>query len=288
MTMTTGGRRSLAIAYMALVIAIIPLLGGCEDIASADDIPYVERIVVRGKLEVWKPVDSILLTRTLPLGVSYDPADAAITDADATITADGVTHRLLHIGAGFYHAPDLIVQPGRSYTLNVSSNGKKVTATTLAPLPLSIDTLTVEKAKVNTYYGLDYVLVPTVVFRPRGQQVYLLSYTVEGRRTTNAFPLQSDQHIVRASDTGTDGRIHLRGEVPEYSPFGDIDTLLTVTARLHAFDYPFYDYYQTTRNGGGNDDIFLFSFSGGNTIRWNVSGDGFGMFIATWSADFVQ
>jgi hypothetical protein len=72
--------------------------------------------------------------------------------------------------------------------------------------------------------------------------------------------------------------------VTDYSPFDQSDLPLSVTVELHGFDYPFYDYYQTVRTGGSGDDVFIFSFSGENTTRWNVSGDGFGMFIATWTS----
>jgi hypothetical protein len=284
MTTTSPARYPLAIIYMALWLAIIPLLAGCEDIASADDLPYVERIVVRGKLDVWEEADSILLTRTLPLTNDYDPDDAALTDADATIATGDTSYRLVHMGKGFYSAPGLIVQPGRSYTLNVSWHGKHVTASTLAPIPVPIDSIIIDTVKVNNYFGLDYVVVPTVRFEPRGQQVYLLSYRIEGRRNTVVFPIDGDQRIVRASDTALDGRVHLRGEVTDYSPFDQSDLPLSVTVELHGFDYPFYDYYQTVRTGGSGDDVFIFSFSGENTTRWNVSGDGFGMFIATWTS----
>ena len=125
---------------------------------------------------------------------------------------------------------------------------------------------------------------PLTADMPRGQQAYLLAYSVEGTHLIQWFGIERDQRIVRTSDTTSDGRISLRGEVPDYASFPPDDTLHAVTVELHGYDYPFYEYYQTSRSQD-IDANNVFGFGGTGSIKWNVTGDGFGLFIATWTAD---
>ncbi len=273
----------LCVAALALIF-----LPGCEQVVDADDIPYVERIVVRGKLTTGEEIDSIMITRTLPLNESFTPEKAALTDATVTITTSmppypDSTYTLRYIGNGFFAAPRLRAIGGVTHTLKVEWRGKKVTARTIAPRQVSIDTVTVEKFSEIGWNGPYTVVVPTVTFTPDDNQVYLLTYDPLYRGSVDEpeYPMgiRSDQRIVRRSDTAADGRIHLRGSTDNGYYGRDDETITGLSVKLYCFDYPFYEYYQTERRGDFDIGSDLFGPSGGQT-KWNVEGDGFGMFIA--------
>jgi len=280
------------VALLCVAALALTMLSGCEQVVDADDIPYVERIVVRGKLRVGQEITNIMITRTLPLNESFTAEKAALTDAVATITTTGglgfypdSTYTLVYRGNGMFDVPGLVVVSGITYTLNVAWRGKSVHASTTAPMMLEEDIykVTIEKFRDIGWNGLFEVIVPTVTFATHGNPVYLMTFDLLYGGSTNEpqypMPIRSDQRIVRTSDTAADGLIHLRGSA-DNQYYGREDVPVTgLSMKLYSFDYPFYEYYETERQGDFDINSDIFGSSGGQT-KWNVEGDGFGMFIA--------
>jgi hypothetical protein len=286
----------ISISIQRLLILLAPLamaLAACEQVVDPVGIPYVERIVVRGIVETGRVIDSIQIMRTLPINEVYSIEKAAIKNAVVTVrSGSGAVGEFQYIGAGRYGqrgaGDKLVAVAGETYTLNVEwpDKGKRVTATTVAPAPVSIDSLGLVALPMNEWGGVDTVLEAT--FAPQGNQVYGITHkTLVERGNPNdpsdryyyeASLSYSTERIARRRDTSDDGRIRLRTRYPVWyggdGAGGKGDTLFAV---LYTFDPQFYDYYQTF-NSSQDFEGGPFS-SGGETIAWNVSGDGIGMFI---------
>jgi hypothetical protein len=178
-----------------------------------------------------------------------------------------------------------VAQAGEEYRLAVAWHGKSVTATTIAPIPVLIDSTVIVANSDNT--ALDSLLEARFV--PRGDQVYALTMKrmYDEIRYGDTVPVhvsfeqgiwQSDR-IARRRDAEADGVIRLRTDYRSqiYEGGGPGTTTSdTVVAILYTFDPAFYDYYQTYHNDNNGDGPFS---SGGETVAWNVDGDGIGMFI---------
>jgi hypothetical protein len=284
----------ISISIQRLLILLAPLgmlLAACEQTVEPVGIPYVERIVVRGIIETGSIIDSIQITRTLPINEVYSIESAAITEAVVTVrSGSGTTRQFQYAGGGFYRqtaaGDKLVAVSGETYTLNVDWHGRHVTATTVAPTRVSIDSLTLVPLPMNEWGSVDTVLEATFV--PQGNQVYGITHKTMVERGNPDGTLDhgyyeqslsySTERIARRRDTSEDGRIRLRTRYPVWyggdGMGGKGDTLYAV---LYTFDPQFYDYYQTF-NSSQDFDGGPFS-SGGETIAWNVSGDGIGMFI---------
>ncbi|MEO5928548.1 MAG: DUF4249 family protein [Candidatus Kapaibacterium sp.] len=266
------------ISPLILAGSLAICLAACETTSDPGDIPYRERVVVRGELQVGEALWDLRISRTLPLAENYTTEKAAITDAVVTVEENGTPYTLHYDATGHYSAPELIIKAGAVYKLSIDWHGKHVTASTVAPSPVSITSVQLEKATYKydptyTYY------VPKVVVHPVGNQVYGLSFDYSSNYGPHNFPFDDYSRIMRKSDTAADGTIVLT-----YSSSGinDISAGDTVAVHLLSFDAPYYDYYITDNPYGSSDDIF---FSAGDNTRWNVQGDAIGIFIARQITD---
>lgn len=256
------------------ILALALAVGGCEQTVDPVGIPYVERIVVRGVITTGDSIHGIQLSRTLPIDVEYTAEKAALVDADVTIRTGGSAYKASHEGGGLYGVPSLVVQAGETYALEVVWHNKRVTASTLAPQAVPIDSIRLVSVSHDGY--IDTVI--EVVFVPHGGQVYGVTDQRSNRFNNPGeyieTPLWNSENIARKLDTLADGRIRLRTQYPFYQEVTDPnDTLWGV---LYSFDYPFYDYYRTFGKYDNGNGPFS---TGGETTAWNVEGDGIGSFI---------
>ncbi len=257
------------------LVALTLLLTGCEQTVDPVGIPYVERIVVRGLITTGDSIHGIRISRTIPIEEQYTEEKGWVVDADVTIQAEGTSYKAKHDGGGLYSVPGLRVQARVNYRLDVAWHDKHVTATTLAPEALPIDSIRF----VPTYYDGYVDTVMEVVFIPRGNSVY----GVTDQRTERfggpgdyrETPIWNSEKIARLADTSSDWRIRLRTQYGYLQTnTGPQDTLWGV---LYSFDYPYYDYYRTFSKYDNGNGPFS---TGGETTAWNVEGDGLGMFVA--------
>ena len=253
--------------------------GGCEETVAPTDLVYVERMVVRGAISPAKPVDSIRFSRTLPLNMIYDSAAAELTDVTGSVDGGGRSYPLRHIGHGYYKAEGLIPVAGEVYTLRADWRGRKVSATTRVPIGGIVDSI-VMKGVVPSFWEaaeLDSIYRVEAFLRPSRGEVYGMSYevTVEepgGGTITNVVSFVYNSTLPKWDDTLSDGRLKVEAGQHAYiyypPPF--TDKLL-----LYSFDEPYYDFAQTYYR---DSDQGPFS-NGEESIRWNIQGDGIGLFI---------
>ncbi|MEO5929452.1 MAG: DUF4249 family protein [Candidatus Kapaibacterium sp.] len=262
--------------FIGGIVAMLSILAGCETgVTTPDDIPYVEQIVVSCLLEPEKPADSLRFSRTLPITEKYDTSKAIITDLTGTIQSGDSIYPLRYVSGIRYQAVGLTPKSGKVYRLNVDWHGKHVTAVTRVPFPVSIDTITFFKAPNPRKTGDNYYRMDVAV-RPGVQEVYGIGYVFTNGAGV-PLPqgeLNRAQSVARSQDTLADGRAHVisRGDSPLEGP-----PPFSGSVSLFSFDAPYYDYFLTYAHGDEPGDRVLANT--GEKIRWNVHGDGVGMFI---------
>jgi hypothetical protein len=256
------------------LLPLLLLLASCEEVVEPDT-PFVERLVVNGRLRTGDPV-RISISKTLPLDRPVARESSWIGDVNAALVIDhetGGSERIALVYSGdssiYTTATPHIVASGSRYRLEASWKDLNVTGTTTIPHPVTIDSVRiVDRENPYDWDSNDYSFV--VRFRPIGEQVYGLHYLVRrsgGGEVKIAF---GRGEIFRRADTLADGFIEIMLEA--FLDFPPEDLLAVV----NAFDTPYYDFHKTyylENNGTG-------AFSGGSDLtRWNIEGDGIGMFI---------
>ena len=289
-TISIIGRRALPL------LLLLPFLTGCEESLTDTNIviPYEKELVVQGFLSEGSEVDTIWITRTLPPLERWTIEKAAITDADAVVTVDGVEHRLRHLAKGRYVLEGVTKVSGTSYALRVTADGLTATATATIPTPTEIEDLSAD----TVIDGCDFSEGPggpggvettdafeiTATFRLREKTVYsAFAETIETSTYRNpdgeidTFSYRSGGYpmfLFRDGAIDYDWTLYQRclyDQGPGYTFRID-----TVYVRLHTYEPAFTSYYETRWNGDDNDLLFGPSEGGPD---WNVEGDGFGWFF---------
>lgn len=111
----------------------------CSEQPNAPD--FEPKLVVNGFLKLGSGVDSITLSRTVPIEQKFDPSLSRVTDAVVRIRRAGERwHQLAPAGGGVYYLPkdSLEVQASVTYELSVEALGQQVTAQTTAPEQIEV------------------------------------------------------------------------------------------------------------------------------------------------------
>jgi hypothetical protein len=273
-------------AAVSTFIVVMVLLIGCEEIVPVDDATSVERLVIRGVLDSGKPISNLYIGRTLPLQGTHGGGEGFVTDAHATIVHRGETFVLQHRDSGKYANADLVVASGEEYQLRVEWNGLRASASTRVPFAVSISESVSFRRTVITYpYGTSYSYAMEHSFVPRVSEVYGLRWTYIDT-STGFFRFAEGRSIsislLRNQDRGSNERLLLTAEGYINTLDGRREPQLlldTLTAYVYTFDEPFYDYFVSSPNHTGKNELDLALGTRFPGIRWNVSGTAIGMFI---------
>ena len=128
---------------LGLIGACICLaLSGCEGDVTGPSLR--DEIAVFGFLYVGEAVsdsNAVLVTRTQPVLDSFDPVEAAVTNATVTLRREGdsVGDTLSMVRPGYYANPSITIDMLTAYHLTVSVPGEEViTATTTTPVSYNL------------------------------------------------------------------------------------------------------------------------------------------------------
>lgn len=256
-----------------LLCCCLALAGmACEEIVDDPGaLPYHEKLVIRGVLENNKQLDTITITRTLPPLDDYNEEQAIVRNALVLVRHDGVTDTLPDRGNSRYFKPGITIRSGSVYELTVEWNGKRATAVTTIPQqPVIQSARKVEDS--DPFDGRSNYLEATVTAR---------STEVYGATSRYRYP-PPDEHIVTSSSflyevkrPTSDGQTLA---VRSYSYWDEVTGIEYII--VHSYDAPFYDYYTSLDQDSGE----LFGASG-RQVKWNIRGDGIGMFIGMASSE---
>lgn len=253
--------------YLFIVFSLAFFFNGCELSLEDEDFPYEIKLVVRGIVEENQVIQNIFIGRTLPVAVPFNEDFAKLTDAVGAVVSEGVFYPLRHTGGGVYTTDSLIASRGKTYSLVVRWQDKSITAETTVPVPgtlhsFGIATFDEEGTTVN-------VLEANIT--PFANESYAATWVLV------AF----NGAIIRESDTfgqvvRSNAGIPVKVRTDIIPPHILGSSQGSVGLRLYVYDSSFYDYYISQGSSQIPDAIFGQSSS---NVRWNVKGDGIGMFI---------
>ncbi len=276
----SGTARVFAGSAPRRALVVLLLLAAC--VVSCEqtldpDVPYVERIVVQAYLDAGDTAPSVSITRTIPLNAPVDESGSWIADVEARIESADGTWPLRYDDSGRYVADGLIVTAATRYTLKASWNGHTVVSNTTVPPRPAIDTAWPADGTLERYVhdgGDDF----GVAFRPAANAVYAVETSAtlaDSSGNGGRIPLTGwIDELYEPRDTAADGTI--RAVIHPYLEFVDQSaTDLTLYYTVRAYDEPFVDFWNTY-GYGGDEDAFS---TGSDHVRWNVTGDGIGLFM---------
>ncbi len=256
-----------------LGICAILVVEGCDTIVQPGEMPYEKKLVISALLQAGKPVDQILIGKTMPPNQGYIPSQAAVTNANGSIVVDGNVHALIYsgyyqpsgtiTGFGVYKTQSLVPEPGKTYSLTVEAEGLQATSSTLVPPIADIDTLIV--VTVFKYGAAQYYL--GVQLKQQSGATYAIGYSFSPSVTQAIDQLPG---LLMKSTVGSLLREDM--SVGGWRP----DLPDSLTAVIFSYDEQYYDYYSAHQYGSGPGGIFGQPFGQEN---WNIHGGGIGLFI---------
>jgi hypothetical protein len=252
---------------LALSCSVSLLLIGCEQSSNVSEFPYEPKVVVNCVIQAGRPIDKIMVARTLPIPVNYSDAEAEVRNASVAIATKDTVIVYKYTEPFTYTTSGLVAKTGQTYTLLVQWEDKFATATTTVPrigvAASPAMKISKESAKVEKY-------LETKV-EQRAGEVYgctWIAYFANGA--------VADEAATYAGITGkTSGAtvFSRSSTIPENL----LGMNLKYGVRLHSYDPQYYDYYYSQTDNQVSGNIYL---RANTNIKWNVHGDGIGMFIA--------
>ncbi len=185
------------IKYLSvIVIGLFSLLGCGEGKVDISEAQYEPKIVVDAYIYPHKKVESIYITRNVPLDKNFDFSKVLLTNASARIT-DLSTNKvyLLEYNPSKlsyeYNGNDLVIENGKSYRLEVEAtiDGKNLLTSSVTTVPLngfSINKLDPEVMKYRLTDENGIVKKINVSFSPAANaEIYGISITALNPTTKN-------------------------------------------------------------------------------------------------------
>ncbi|MFH1196747.1 MAG: DUF4249 family protein [bacterium] len=263
--------------YLVFIL-IISFMIGCQDNVVENDLGYVEKFIVRSKLEAGKPI-SVYFGKTLPPNQPFDISKAFVSDVNARIVYKGRDYPLIHESNGNYKTKnDLAASNGETYELFAEWNGKSAYAITQVPF-----TTTFQGAKVipdttqpgdTTYYFEGFLT-------PRPGAVYGATWSIISNDNTFTEEDTVIVNLLREKDKDLKGFLLLQTRNISNELLSKYRDFLFI--RIHAFDEQFYNYFITQDANNASTNIFS---QAGVNLRWNVKGENaLGMFIG--KSDYI-
>jgi Domain of unknown function (DUF4249) len=272
-----------------MCIVSLYVLSSCFGaISDPVELPYDEKLVIRALLIVGEQVNDIQISRTLPPLDTFSYAKVFVGNAKATLTIDGLPYQLelqprtttatTVPYRSLYRIPNLRVQAGKTYALNVewqNSTGKTLIAqaSTRTPTEPQIDSVRLSPAFTLAASGKADTVFTTEVFtkgrpnemmragslliNPLGQVIASFGYGDVTFFEQNVPTLlkSNNWRYTTATVQVLTGQLQTR-------------------AIIETYDGDYYKYFQTRNRSGQPSPLN----PGGPNIDWNIKGDGIGVF----------
>jgi hypothetical protein len=195
---------------------------------------------------------------------SADNIFPPVSNAIVTITGNGVIDTLSEDEPGIYFTHTIKGEPGKSYSLHVSVEGKTFTAISVMPKPVHIDSLTFVVGENKNLFAVANFQDP-----PDVENFYQFIEYADDKRFNNG------RGNSVFNDRLSDGRYI---STVLYDDSTDIKPGVTLTVQMNCIDKPVYNYLQQLLQISGNGG----SFSNPSPVNpvSNISGGALGYFSA--------
>lgn len=243
------------------------LLPGCEQPSDVSEFPYEAKVVVNCVIQAGRAIDKIHISRTLPIPVDYSDEFADIRNASVAIQTDDTLIVYKYTDRFTYSNSGLIAKQGKTYTLLVQWEDKFATATTTVP---RIGVASAPSMKSIVVSGKEEKYLETQV-QPKEKEAYLCTWMCYYNIGTLAGEAQRFSEI---SASGQGEKVIVRSEPLPSTLLG---SGFKYGLRLHIYDPQYKEYYLSQTDNQVSGNIYLRT---NTNIKWNVRGDGIGMFIA--------
>ncbi len=251
------------------------LLSSCGDNVVNNDLGYKEQLVVRGILAAGDPI-TIYFGKTLTMQQTFDSSEANLKNVFAYVTHNGKNDTMLYTGNGMYKCKSLKAQNGESYSLFASWNNHIVQSETQVPYTATFQNATLDTVIDNN----DTSYIIKGVLTPRPGAVYGATWSIISSNPSYVLEDSVISNLARERDKDLLGNLLISTRKMSIDLVRKWRSNLFI--RVHAFDEQIYNFFITQDANNASNNIF--SNSGVN-LRWNVTGDGIGMFIGR--ADFI-
>lgn len=272
--------------FLGVLICLVFTAISCT--TAPPELPYEEKIVIRGLLESGQLLSDIQISKTIPPLDEFTYEKVFVGDANARITVDGqsfvmelqprtstaatVPYRSL------YRVPNLRVQQGKTYFIEVRWKNLIAKAEARVPLTPNLDSVSIRTSIVPVRTTLGTVVMDTVfesraIIRARANELYRIGTTLNDAATGRVL---SSRGFGEAAFAASSEIIAVTSNTWRSNTFALPVLSNRVQSRIivEVYDGAFYRYYQTRARSG---QVGLFS-PGGPNIEWNVTGDGLGEF----------
>jgi hypothetical protein len=243
------------------------LFYSCEQPSEQEDIPYFPKLVIRGILSEGKPVQNIYIGRSMPVSVKISSSFTDLTDASAAIIFKDQVYPLTHTHNGLYKNDTLQIIRGEKYSLLASWQTLSANAETTVPVPGKFELfgLQTQGSDSGKIYFLQGKIYPVV------DEVYAATWVV-----LNLFGIVDNESDVFGSVISKNSSGFVNCTTANIPPGFVGFTGTRLVARLFIYDHPFLDFFNSQSLNQVSDAIFGQT---GSQVKWNVKGNGIGMFV---------
>lgn len=254
---------------LRIILTLFLLFAAISCEQSIDyDLQYSPRIVVDAMLVAGKKLDSVLIYKTLPPLDDFTYEKAKITDAELIITSgSGEKYAGKYVSGVLYKLDKpLVPQSGEKYFLSVLWNGLHCSAETTIPDSAIINDFNLISGGEGSYQ-LQAVVIPNKYdclyrsyYSDYGYNYYFDTKTLQD--TAQNGLLYLTYYFIQSNISDSTGwREKLKGS----------------SASVLTYDIQYLDYYLTRYDGELKNSFFS---NQGKNVKWNVKGDGIGLFIS--------
>ncbi len=126
------------------IVVITLIISSCTEDNSTVEIP--QNVIVEGYLHLNEPINTFKLMSVIPYYDSLNNQNI-ITDAVVNLGVDGNNYTMTSLENGYYELPNITVEAGKIYTINLDYYGESLAAETT--IPALIEGLTISDTLIE-------------------------------------------------------------------------------------------------------------------------------------------
>jgi hypothetical protein len=266
----------MAAILKKILTILLFFTAACEEINDVEiEIGHKEFIVIQAELKNGYLFQGVSITRTLPLGESFDIKKAEVKDAEVYLLINGVQVVPIHYTQDGIYKPldNLLIKSRNTYELFAKADGKEIYSKTKVPSRPEPD---------NVVFEEDYVWAS--IF-PKPDEVYGAAWIIQSNAASVISKAEDFYSITQPLNVSTSSEIIVRTQnITEKYNNENFRSLTYI--KLYSFDKPYYEFFKSRNNSRPIDNSIT---QGGGAVAWNVYGENvIGLFIGISEGDLIK